>query len=84
MRTAGLARPRGWLSSVRRRWSTRSTMYSTISLGVYQTPRSLRSCGVEGFEERLVEVGDGVFFAEGIEEGGLDAVEGFAGEVEDL
>ena len=38
--------------------------------------------GIEGFKKRLVEVGDGLVFAEGIEECGLDAVEGFSGEIE--
>ena len=38
--------------------------------------------GVESFKKWLVEVGDGFVFAEGIEEGGLYAVEGFSGEVE--
>jgi hypothetical protein len=40
--------------------------------------------GIEGFKKGLVEVGDGLVFAECIEEGGLDAVEGFSGEMEDL
>src|SRR5450631_3505354 len=44
----------------------------------------LAKLGVESFEERLVKVGDGFFFAEDFEEGGLNAVEGFAGEVENF
>ena len=44
----------------------------------------LAKFGVEGFKERLVEVADGVFFAEGVEEGRLDAVEGFGGVVENF
>ena len=40
--------------------------------------------GVEGFKEWLVEVRDRFFFAEDFEEGGLHAVEGFSGEVENL
>ena len=39
---------------------------------------------VEGFEEGLVEVGDGFFALEDVKETGLDAVEGFAGELEDF
>jgi hypothetical protein len=44
----------------------------------------LAELGVEGFEEGLIEVGDGFVFAEGVEECGLDAVEGFARKIEDL
>jgi hypothetical protein len=39
---------------------------------------------IEGFKKWLVEVGDGFVFAEGIEKGGLDAVESFTGEIEHL
>ena len=41
----------------------------------------LAELGVEGFEEGLVEVGDGFFALEDVKEVGLDAVEGFAGEL---
>ena len=44
----------------------------------------LAQFGVEGFEEGLVEVGDGFFFTEDFEESGLNAVEGFSGEVENF
>ena len=40
--------------------------------------------GIECFEKRLVEIGDGFVFAEGVEECGLNAVEGFPCEREDL
>src|ERR1019366_6230242 len=40
--------------------------------------------GIERFKERFVEVGNGLIFAEGIEEGGLDAVEGFSSKIEDF
>jgi len=40
--------------------------------------------GIECFEKRLVEVGNCFVFAEGVEECGLDAVERFSGEVENL
>jgi hypothetical protein len=39
---------------------------------------------IESFEKWLVEVGDGFVFAEGIEKSGLNAVEGFTGEIEYL
>ena len=44
----------------------------------------LAQLGVEGFKEGLVEVGNRFVFAEGFEEGRLNAVEGFSGEVENL
>src|SRR5208282_881028 len=40
--------------------------------------------GVESFQEGLVEVGNGFVFTEGIKERGLNAVERFTGEVENL
>src|SRR5450631_2667448 len=39
---------------------------------------------VESFEKRLVKIGDCFLFTEGFEESGLNAVEGFSGEVEDF
>ncbi len=39
---------------------------------------------IEGFEEGLVEILDGIYFAEGGEEAGLDAVERVSGVVEDF
>jgi len=50
----------------------------------YPDAEVLAKLGVESFEEGLVEVGDRFFFAESIEEGGLDAVKGFSGKVEDF
>ena len=45
----------------------------------------LAECGVEGLEEGLVEVGDGLALAEAVEEGvAVDAVEGGGGPVEHL
>src|SRR5450755_4889110 len=44
----------------------------------------LAQLGIEGFEEGLVKVGDGFFFAKDFEEGGLQAVEGFSGEIENF
>jgi hypothetical protein len=44
----------------------------------------LAELGVEGFEERLVEVVDGIFLVEGSEEARLHAVEGVGGVVEHL
>jgi hypothetical protein len=39
---------------------------------------------IKGFKEWLVKVGYGFIFAECIEKGGLNAVKGFAGEIENL
>jgi hypothetical protein len=44
----------------------------------------LAQFGIEGFEEGLVEICDRFFFAEDFKERGLNAVEGFSGEVEDF
>ena len=59
-------------------------MYSTICFGRVPDAKVLAKSGIEGFKEGLVEVGNGFIFTEGIEEGGLDAVERFASEVEYL
>ena len=57
----------------------------TTSIGVYQTPRSFTKLGIEGFEERLVEVLYGVaFFERGKERGAIHAVERRARLVEDF
>ena len=37
-------------------------------MGVYQTPSCLRQRGVEGLQERLVEVGNGLALVEAVEE----------------
>ena len=44
----------------------------------------LAELGIEGFKEWLVKVGDGFVFTEGFKKGRLNAVEGLAGEVENL
>jgi hypothetical protein len=44
----------------------------------------LAELGIEGFKKGLVEVGDGLVFAEGIEECGLNAVEGFSCQIENF
>jgi hypothetical protein len=53
-------------------------------LGRVPDAEVLAELGIEGFKKGLVEVGNGLVFAEGIEEGWLDAVEGFSGEVKYL
>jgi hypothetical protein len=44
----------------------------------------LAELGIEGFKEWLVEVGDCIIFTKSIEEGGLHAIEGFTGEIENF
>jgi hypothetical protein len=40
--------------------------------------------GIKGFKEGLIKIGDGFIFAESIEKGGLNAIEGFTGEIENF
>src|SRR5580704_15036359 len=47
-------------------------------------PEFFAELRVEGFKERLVEVGYGFFFTEDVEEARLNAVESFASEIQDL
>jgi hypothetical protein len=44
----------------------------------------LTQLGIEGFKEGLVEVSNGFVFAKSCEKSGLNAVEGFSGEIEHL
>ena len=63
-------------SSSRRTRSTRSTWYCTISGGRVPDAEFLAQFRVVGFEERLVEILDGVLLLELAEEGGpVDAIE---------
>ena len=53
-------------------------------LGRVPDAKIFAKLGIEGFKKGLVEIGDGLVFAEGIKECRLDAVESFSGEVEHL
>ena len=60
-------------------------MYRTTSAGVYQTPELLAQIGVEGLQERLIEVGDGLPLPKaGEKRVPVDAVEGGCCPVEHL
>jgi hypothetical protein len=53
-------------------------------LGRVPHAKVLTKLGIEGFEKRLVKVGDCLVFTKGIEKGWLDAIERFSSEVEYL
>ena len=53
-------------------------------LGRVPDAKIFAKLGIEGFEKGLVEVGNGLVFAECVEEGWLDAIERFSSEIENL
>lgn len=68
------------MSSVRSRWSDPlDHVLDDFTRGVPDA-EFLAQLRIKGLEKRLVEVGDGFLALEDVEETGLDAVEGFAGQ----